>query len=56
VGLGLPPADHTPEYVDDLTELAASFTSADDRRMFLGDNARGLFGIPALDDRRAVSI
>jgi predicted TIM-barrel fold metal-dependent hydrolase len=41
-----PHADHTPEYVDDLAELAAAFP-ADDRRAFLGDNCRGLFGIPA---------
>jgi predicted TIM-barrel fold metal-dependent hydrolase len=47
-----PHADHTPQYVDDLTELAASFGSADDRRMFLGDNARALFAIPPQGERR----
>jgi uncharacterized protein len=41
-----PHADHTPEYVDDLAELAAAFGD-DDRRAFLGDNCRGLFGIPS---------
>jgi predicted TIM-barrel fold metal-dependent hydrolase len=40
-----PHADHTPEYVTDLDELAAAFPD-DDRRLFLGENARGLFGIP----------
>jgi predicted TIM-barrel fold metal-dependent hydrolase len=40
-----PHADHTPEYLTDLTELAAAFPDAD-RRTFLGDNARALFGIP----------
>ena len=39
-----PHADHTPEYIHDLDELAASFPEAD-RRRFLGDNARELFGI-----------
>ncbi len=39
-----PHADHTPEYVDDLNELAGMFDDAD-RRRFLGDNARELFGI-----------
>jgi predicted TIM-barrel fold metal-dependent hydrolase len=39
-----PHADHTPEYVDDLNELAAMFGESD-RRKFLGDNARALFGI-----------
>jgi predicted TIM-barrel fold metal-dependent hydrolase len=42
-----PHADHTPEYVNDLDELAAGFTDEGDRRMFLGDNARRLFGITA---------
>ena len=42
-----PHADHTPAYIDDLAELAGAFTSAGDRRLFLGDNARSLFGIPA---------
>jgi uncharacterized protein len=40
-----PHADHTPEYVNDLNELAAAFPEGD-RRKFLGDNARGLFKIP----------
>jgi predicted TIM-barrel fold metal-dependent hydrolase len=40
-----PHADHTPEYLTDLAELAAAFPDAD-RRTFLGDNARSLFGIP----------
>jgi predicted TIM-barrel fold metal-dependent hydrolase len=40
-----PHADHTPEYIDDLNELAASFQDAVDRRNFLGDNARQLFKI-----------
>jgi len=39
-----PHADHTPEYITDLDELAASFDD-DDRRLFLGDNVRHLFGI-----------
>lgn len=41
-----PHADHTPEYVEDLNELAGMFSDAD-RRRFLGDNARELFGIDA---------
>src|SRR4051794_25927637 len=40
-----PHADHTPEYIDDLNELAAAFPE-DQRRQFLGDNARALFKIP----------
>jgi predicted TIM-barrel fold metal-dependent hydrolase len=40
-----PHADHTPEYINDLDELAAAFTDAADRRRFLGDNARELFHI-----------
>lgn len=39
-----PHADHTPEYVEDLNELAGMFPEAD-RRKFLGDNARALFGL-----------
>jgi uncharacterized protein len=39
-----PHADHTPEYVDDLNELVSSFP-ADQRRRFVGDNARALFDI-----------
>ena len=42
-----PHADHTPEYIDDLNELAASFKDDADRRNFLGDNARNLFKITA---------
>jgi predicted TIM-barrel fold metal-dependent hydrolase len=37
-----PHADHTPEYVDDLNELVAMFPE-DQRRAFIGDNARALF-------------
>ena len=40
-----PHADHTPEYLADLEELAAAFPDEDDRRAFLGDNARALFDI-----------
>jgi predicted TIM-barrel fold metal-dependent hydrolase len=40
-----PHADHTPEYIHDLEELAAGFASDEDRRLFLGDNARRLFDI-----------
>ena len=39
-----PHADHTPEYVEDLNELVASFPEAD-RAKFIGGNARALFGI-----------
>jgi predicted TIM-barrel fold metal-dependent hydrolase len=39
-----PHADHTPEYIDDLDELAAAF-SRESRKRFLGDNARDLFAI-----------
>jgi predicted TIM-barrel fold metal-dependent hydrolase len=39
-----PHADHTPEYVRDLDELAAGFDDPG-RARFLGDNARELFGI-----------
>jgi len=42
-----PHADHTPEYLHDLEELAAAFTDDHDRRRFLGDNARELFAIDA---------
>jgi predicted TIM-barrel fold metal-dependent hydrolase len=41
-----PHADHTPEYVLDLDELAASFPEAE-RAAFLGQNARELFRIGA---------
>lgn len=40
-----PHADHTPEYVHDLNDLVATFPEAD-RRKFIGDNARALFGLP----------
>jgi len=40
-----PHADHTPEYILDLDELAGSFDEAD-RAPFLGQNARELFAIP----------
>jgi predicted TIM-barrel fold metal-dependent hydrolase len=39
-----PHADHTPEYIGDLDELAAMFPETR-RRAFIGDNARKLFGI-----------
>jgi predicted TIM-barrel fold metal-dependent hydrolase len=42
-----PHADHTPEYIDDLNGLAASFADGASRRSFLGDNARALFNINA---------
>jgi predicted TIM-barrel fold metal-dependent hydrolase len=42
-----PHADHTPEYVDDLDELASAFGDETARRRFLGDNARELFKIEA---------
>jgi predicted TIM-barrel fold metal-dependent hydrolase len=41
-----PHADHTPEYIGDLDELADGF-DGDSRQKFLGDNARALFGINA---------
>ena len=46
-----PHADHTPEYVADLDELAAGFDQPA-RRRFLGDNARQLFRIPDTAVRR----
>ncbi len=39
-----PHADHTPEYVHDLNVLVDMFDEGD-RRAFVGDNARTLFGI-----------
>jgi predicted TIM-barrel fold metal-dependent hydrolase len=42
-----PHADHTPEYLHDLEELAAAFPDDDQRRRFLGDTVRDLFEIPA---------
>ena len=42
-----PHPDHTPEYLDDLAEMAGMFANADDRRRFLGDNARELYKIDA---------
>ena len=41
-----PHADHTPEYIHDLDELASMFPD-DTRRQFLGDNCRELFKIDA---------
>jgi predicted TIM-barrel fold metal-dependent hydrolase len=40
-----PHADHTPEYVNDLNDLVAMFPP-DQRRAFVGDNARSLFKLP----------
>lgn len=40
-----PHADHTPEYLRDLEELAAMFPEGRPRQRFLGDNCRELFGI-----------
>ena len=37
-----PHADHTPEYIEDLNELVASFPEPD-RAKFVGGNARALF-------------
>jgi predicted TIM-barrel fold metal-dependent hydrolase len=42
-----PHADHTPEYLGDLEELAAAFGDDGARQRFLGDNARELFEIEA---------
>jgi len=39
-----PHADHTPEYITDLDELASEFDEAA-RRQFLGENARSLYRI-----------
>jgi len=39
-----PHADHTPEYITDLDELASEFSEVA-RRQFLGDNARSLYRI-----------
>jgi uncharacterized protein len=39
-----PHADHTPDYIDDLDDLAATFPP-ESRRKFLGGNARDLFQI-----------
>jgi predicted TIM-barrel fold metal-dependent hydrolase len=39
-----PHADHTPEYITDLEELASEFDEVA-RRLFLGDNARSLYRI-----------
>jgi uncharacterized protein len=41
-----PHADHTPAYIHDLNELVAAF-APEQRRRFIGDNARALFGLPA---------
>jgi hypothetical protein len=46
VGVGLSHADHTPDYIPALAEMAAGFPEP--RRVaFLGDQARALFDIPA---------
>ena len=42
-----PHADHTPEYIFDLDELASMFPEGGPRRRFLGDNCRELFKLPA---------
>lgn len=42
-----PHADHTPEYLRDLEELAGMFPDDGARRRFLGDNCRELFQIDA---------
>ncbi len=41
-----PHADHTPEYITDLEELAGAFNERD-RELFLGDNVRALYEIDA---------
>ncbi len=41
-----PHPDHTPAYLHDLEDLAGGFAGDRARRLFLGDNARALFGIP----------
>jgi predicted TIM-barrel fold metal-dependent hydrolase len=40
-----PHADHTPDYIDDLAELAAAFPDEASRRLFIGGNARQLYRI-----------
>jgi predicted TIM-barrel fold metal-dependent hydrolase len=40
-----PHADHTPDYIPALAEMAAGFPEAR-RSAFLGDQARELFDIP----------
>lgn len=40
-----PHADHTPDYIDDLAELAGMIDSEADRASFLGGNVRRLYGI-----------
>jgi predicted TIM-barrel fold metal-dependent hydrolase len=40
-----PHADHTPDYLRDLEELASMFPDGDGRRRFLGDTCRELFHI-----------
>ena len=40
-----PHADHTPEYIFDLDELAGMFPEGTARQQFLGDNTRTLFKI-----------
>jgi predicted TIM-barrel fold metal-dependent hydrolase len=41
-----PHPDHTPAYLHDLEDLVGGFAGDRERRLFLGDNARALFGIP----------
>ncbi|HET6915934.1 MAG TPA: amidohydrolase family protein, partial [Acidimicrobiales bacterium] len=40
-----PHADHTPEYLRDLEELASLLPDGTPRQQFLGDNCRELFQI-----------
>ena len=40
-----PHADHTPDYIDDLAELAGMIEAEDDRAAFLGGNVRELYDI-----------
>jgi predicted TIM-barrel fold metal-dependent hydrolase len=40
-----PHADHTPDYIDDVDELATSIPDGDARHRFLGDNVRELYDI-----------
>jgi predicted TIM-barrel fold metal-dependent hydrolase len=40
-----PHPDHSPAYLDDLAELVGLFPDTDERRRFLGDNARELYAI-----------
>jgi predicted TIM-barrel fold metal-dependent hydrolase len=47
-----PHADHPPDYIPNLAEMAVGFPEAR-RRAFLGDQVRELFDIPA--EARAVA-